>query len=156
MRKLRTWIILGVVLFLPLTMAAKGCGGSTAGAAGAVHWAKSQIGCPYVWGGTGPCSSGYDCSGLVMEAEAAVGIAIPRTSQDQWAKLSHDFGPARGELVFFAGLDGTVSAPGHVGLVLGPHRMIEAYAQGVPVRISTFGLSTSPQGDQIPIGYATP
>ena len=59
-------------------------------------------------------------------------MTIPRTSQEQWKLLPHV--PASkvlpGDLVFFAGADGTVQAPGHVGLVVGKHTMIEAYATG--------------------------
>lgn len=124
--------------------------------AAAISFARSQIGCPYVWGGTGPCGSGYDCSGLVMDAWAAAGVTIPRTSQQQWAELPHAATPRRGYLVFFAGGDGTPSAPGHVGLVIGPHLMIEAYAPGYPVRIATFGLPGSPPGDGSPVGFADP
>jgi cell wall-associated NlpC family hydrolase len=41
------------------------------------------LGCPYVWGGTGPCANGYDCSGLVYAAYAAARIHIARTTH-QW------------------------------------------------------------------------
>lgn len=122
----------------------------------AVAYARDQLGCPYVWGGTGPCGSGFDCSGLAMDAWASAGVTIRRTSQDQWATLPHVGTPRPGDLVFFAGGDGTPSAPGHVGIVIGPHRMIEAYATGVPVRVSFFGTSGSPAGDQNPVGYADP
>jgi len=128
-----------------------------AGAAGqAIAYAEAQLGKPYEWGATGP--DAFDCSGLVMEAYASAGITIPRISQAQWAGLPHvapgDQKP--GDLVFFAGADGTPTAPGHVGLVLGPHRMVEAYASGVPVRISHYGTPESPPGDQAPAGFARP
>jgi cell wall-associated NlpC family hydrolase len=124
----------------------------------AIAYAEAQLGCPYLWGGTGPCSTGYDCSGLVMEAYASAGVTIPRTSQAQWAQLPHiPPGHQRpGDLVFFPGADGTWTAPGHVGLVLGPHRMVEAYAPGYPVRISHYGTPGSPAGDQAPAGFARP
>jgi peptidoglycan DL-endopeptidase CwlO len=32
----------------------------------AVAFAFAQLGCPYVFGGTGPCGAGFDCSGLMM------------------------------------------------------------------------------------------
>ena len=122
----------------------------------AIAYEKQQLGCPYVWGGTGPCASGYDCSGLVYEA-----YGLPsslRTSEEQWAGLPHVATPVRGDLVFFAGADGTPSDPGHVGTVLNPakHTMIEAYASGVPVRISTYGLPSSASGDTNPVGFANP
>ena len=43
-----------------------------------------------------------------------------------------------GDLVFFAGADGTVTDPGHVGMVIGGGKMIEAYATGFPIRVSSY------------------
>ena len=82
-------------------------------AAQAIAYAQRQLGLPYLWGGTGP--DAFDCSGLVMEAYAAAGISIARTSQEQWATGPHVSTPEPGDLVFFAGADGTVTSPGHVG-----------------------------------------
>jgi cell wall-associated NlpC family hydrolase len=122
----------------------------------AVNYAEAQIGKPYLWGGTGP--DAFDCSGLVMMAYRAAGVDIVRTSEKQWQTLPHV--PANkvvpGDLVFFAGADGTPKAPGHVGLVVSKNTMIEAYATGTPVRISTFGEKTSPPGDGAVVGYAQP
>jgi cell wall-associated NlpC family hydrolase len=91
-----------------------------------IAYAEAQIGKPYLWGATGP--DAFDCSGLAMMAYRAAGITIPRTSQQQWAA-----GPrvpasqARpGDLVFFAGTDGTRAAPGHVGILTGKNQMIDA------------------------------
>ena len=53
----------------------------------AVAFAYNQLGCPYVYGGTGPCGAGYDCSGLTMSAWASAGVSIPRVSYDQIASL---------------------------------------------------------------------
>ena len=50
-----------------------------------------------------------------MQAYAAAGISIARTSQDQWAWGPQVSTPEPGDLVFFAGADGTVTSPGHVG-----------------------------------------
>lgn len=121
-------------------------------AAVAITYAKHQIGAPYVWGGTGPYAAGFDCSGLVMEAYASAGISIPRTSEDQWATLRHiPRSRARaGDLVFFAGSDGSWSAPGHVGLVTGPHLMLDAYGSGVPVQVQPFSDAGTP------VGFARP
>ena len=122
----------------------------------AVSYAEEQLGKPYLWGGTGPAA--YDCSGLVMMAYRAAGVNIPRTSQDQWQHLPQV--PASkvvpGDLVFFAGADGTTKAPGHVGLVIGKNTMIEAYATGFPIRISTFGTPQSPGGEASVVGFAQP
>jgi len=130
----------------------------TQAVATAIAYAEKQLGCPYLYGGTGPCQDGFDCSGLVMMAYRAAGISIARTSQAQWASQTHV--PASqvqpGDLVFFAGSDGTPIAPGHVGLVIAPGVMIEAYATGFPVRVSAFGTSAAAGGDGTPVGYTRP
>jgi cell wall-associated NlpC family hydrolase len=124
--------------------------------AAAIAYAQQQIGKPYLWGGTGP--NAFDCSGLVMMAYQAVGVDIPRTSEDQWA-----WGPEvpasqvePGDLVFFAGSDGTATDPGHVGLVIGGGKMIEAYATGFPIRVSSYGTSASAGGDNQVVGFTRP
>ena len=110
----------------------------TQAVAAAITFAEQQLGKPYLWGGTGP--DAFDCSGLVMMAYRAAGINIARTSQAQWATETRI--PASqvqpGDLVFFAGSDGTVTDPGHVGLVIGNGKMIEAYATGFPIRVSSY------------------
>jgi peptidoglycan DL-endopeptidase CwlO len=114
-----------------------------------IAFARAQLGKPYLWGGTGP--DAFDCSGLVMMAYRVGGISIPRTSQDQFA-----WGPRipasqaePGDLVFFAGADGTVAAPGHVGLVIGQGMMIEAYSTGFPIRIARYT-------NRGPVGFTRP
>jgi cell wall-associated NlpC family hydrolase len=130
-----------------------------AGTAGKIlAWAEAQLGKPYVYGATGP--DAFDCSGLAMMAYRAAGITIPRTSQAQWA-----FGrqiPAGqvqpGDLVFFAGADGSPAAPGHVGIVLDPatHTMIDAYETGYPVQEDTYGLPASKGGLSPVVGFTRP
>jgi peptidoglycan DL-endopeptidase CwlO len=115
----------------------------------AIAFAEQQLGKPYLWGGTGP--DAFDCSGLVMMAYRAAGINIARTSQQQWATETRV--PASqvqpGDLVFFAGADGTPTSPGHVGLVIGDGKMIEAYATGFPIRVATYT-------GRAPIGFTRP
>jgi peptidoglycan DL-endopeptidase CwlO len=122
----------------------------------AVSYAEEQLGKPYVWGATGP--DAFDCSGLVMMAYEAAGVNIARTSQEQWKTLPHvpKSKVEPGDLVFFAGSDGTPAAPGHVGLVIGKNLMIEAYATGTPIRISAFGTAQAAPGDTVVVGYAQP
>ena len=129
------------------------------GAAGKVlAYAAAQLGKPYVFGATGP--DAYDCSGLVMMAYRAAGLAIPRTSQAQWSYGRQI--PASqaqpGDLVFFAGADGTPAAPGHVGIVVNPatHTMIDAYATGYPVEYDTYGLPASKGGLSPVVGFTRP
>jgi peptidoglycan DL-endopeptidase CwlO len=128
----------------------------TQAVATAIAYAEQQIGKPYLWGGTGP--DAFDCSGLVMMAYRAAGIDIARTSEAQWTTEPHV--PASqvrpGDLVFFAGSDGTVTSPGHVALVIGNGKMIEAYATGFPIRVSTYGTSSSAAGDQAVVGFTSP
>src|SRR5262249_49779978 len=100
------------------------------GAAGkAVAFAYSQLGCPYVFGGTGPpCNQGYDCSRLTQQAWAAAGVSIPRTSGEQWSALPHvalaQIQP--GDILEFNGL-------GHVAIYVGGGMLIDALHTGVPV-----------------------
>jgi peptidoglycan DL-endopeptidase CwlO len=109
----------------------------------AISYARQQLGLPYIWGGAGP--DGFDCSGLVMMAYRAAGINIPRTSQQQWA-----WGPRiqpgheqPGDLIFFAGSDGTPASPGHVGMVIGKGMMIEAQQTGVPIHIVRYSAGSA-------------
>lgn len=55
--------------------------GAGPGGSGALDFARTKIGGPYVWGGEGP--SGYDCSGLVRAAFASTGVSLPHSSASQ-------------------------------------------------------------------------
>ena len=112
-----------------------GSGGSTtatdplpksgAGANAAVAFAYNQLGCPYVFGATGPCPQGYDCSGLAMAAWAAAGVSIPRDTYEQWAALPHVPLSALqpGDLIYFNG-------ESHVGIYVGGGDIIDAPTPG--------------------------
>jgi cell wall-associated NlpC family hydrolase len=123
-----------------------------------IAYARAQIGKPYLFGATGP--DAFDCSGLVMMAYRAAGITITRTSQAQWAYGRQiPASQARpGDLVFFAGSDGTPTAPGHVGIVVNPatHTMIDAYATGYGVEYDTYGLPASKPGLSPVVGFTRP
>jgi len=102
----------------------------------AVAFVFKQLGCPYSYGSTGPCSVGFDCSGLVMAAWAAAGITIPRDTYEQWAALPHvaesDLQP--GDLLYYNGI-------GHVAMYVGGGMIIDAPTEGEPVR--ELAMSTS-------------
>src|ERR1700722_6507476 len=122
----------------------------------AVAFAFKQLGCAYVFGGTGPCTAGFDCSGLVMKAWAAAGITIPRDTYEQWAALPHISESAiqPGDLLFYNGI-------GHVAMYVGNGMIIDAPTQGEPVRelsMSTSWYSGSFDGAARPLspGGTTP
>ena len=101
----------------------------------AVAFAFNQLGCPYVYGGTGPCHMGFDCSGLAQAAWASAGVQIPRDSYEQWAALPHvpvaSLEP--GDLLIYNG-------EGHVAMYVGGGYIIDAPQTGLDVekiRMST-------------------
>jgi peptidoglycan DL-endopeptidase CwlO len=101
-----------------------------------VSLAEQFLGTPYVWGGSAP--GGFDCSGLVQYVYGQLGVSLPRTSEEQATvgTAVSDLSAAQpGDLLFFAGSDGTASAPGHVGIYVGNGQMIDAPYTGTDVRI---------------------
>jgi peptidoglycan DL-endopeptidase CwlO len=112
---------------------AKYTGPTSTQAEKAVAFAYSKLGCPYVYGGTGPCSAGYDCSGLTQASWAAAGIAIPRTADEQWNGLPHvstaDMQP--GDIMIFNG-------GGHAGIYVGNNMLIDAPQPGMTVERVAF------------------
>ena len=119
------------------TGTSNGGGGTTSGhytgptgtqADTAVAFVFRQLGCPYVFGSTGPCNLGFDCSGLVMSAWASAGVSIPRDTYEQWAALPHiaeaDIQP--GDLLYYNGI-------GHVAMYVGNGMIIDAPQPGQDV-----------------------
>ncbi len=116
---------------------------SAGGAATAVAAAESQLGVPYVWGGTTPLgtpgdpSGGFDCSGLVMWAWAQAGVSLPHFSGAQFDDTTpvplSSMEP--GDILFYG--------PGgneHETMYVGNNEMIEAPQTGevvhiVPIRL---------------------
>lgn len=108
--------------------------------------ARSLVGTPYVWGGDSP-QQGFDCSGLVQYVYGAAGIDLPRTSEEQARVGSAVPGLAQaqpGDLVFFAGSDGTPTSPGHVGIYLGAGQMIDAPYSGTDVQVQPVSAAGTP------------
>ena len=113
---------------------------ATGGPSGSAVVAEADkfLGTPYVWGGSAP--GGFDCSGLVQYVYAQLGVSLPRTSEEQATLGTAVPGMAEaqpGDLLFFAGSDGTASAPGHVGIYIGNGQMIDAPYTGTDVRIES-------------------
>jgi cell wall-associated NlpC family hydrolase len=94
----------------------------------AAAFAVSKLGCPYVYGATGPCNDGYDCSGLAQAAWAAAGVSIPRTTYDDWASLPHVSMSSLvpGDLILFDG-------EGHVAIYVGDGKIVDAPHTGADV-----------------------
>jgi cell wall-associated NlpC family hydrolase len=96
----------------------------------ALDYALRQLGKPYEWGAEGPRT--YDCSGLTSEAWAAAGVTVPRTSQEQWARLPRvpltELRP--GDLVIYHP-DAT-----HVAMYAGDGQVVHAPRTGEKVKLS--------------------
>ncbi|MGD9752803.1 MAG: NlpC/P60 family protein [Acidimicrobiia bacterium] len=108
-------------------------------AAIALSAAMSQLGVPYVWGGSSP-SQGFDCSGLMYWAYAQAGIRISRPAdyqRDDAIRISYeDLQP--GDLVFYG------EPPSHVGMYIGNDEIINAPQTGELVSIKTMWYSRKP------------
>ena len=103
-------------------------------AADAVRHALTQLGVPYVWGGTTP-GVGLDCSGLTQWAYREAGLDLPRLAQEQDVGAAVDRGSLRpGDLAVW---------DGHVAMIVGNGLMVEA---GDPVQLSPIRTTNLNQG----------
>ncbi|WP_059105553.1 C40 family peptidase [Shouchella shacheensis] len=104
----------------------------SSGASGDVlSTARSQVGAPYVWGGTTP--AGFDCSGFINYAFAADGVSLPRTAQGIYNSASTVSNPSPGDIVFFEGTYSTSAHITHAGIYLGGGDFVHAASNGVEV-----------------------
>ncbi len=110
----------------PTTSTPTATGGNTATAQKIVSAAYSQLGVPYVWGGSTP-GKGLDCSGLVQYCHAVAGISLPHYSESQYAGGKKVSSPQPGDICW---------KPGHVGIYIGNGQMIEAQRTGTNIMIS--------------------
>ncbi|GAA4790422.1 NlpC/P60 family protein [Streptomyces ziwulingensis] len=107
-----------------------GWGRPSAGGNRALRFAVEQLGKPYEWGAEGPAS--FDCSGLTSVAWQRAGTPIPRTSQEQWARLDRiELDELRpGDLVVY------FPEATHVALYLGDGKVVQAPRPGARVKVS--------------------
>lgn len=99
-----------------------------------VEIAQRMLGTPYRSGGQSP--RGFDCSGLASYSYGRAGIALPRTSADQFAAARPvSRGELRpGDLVFFNINGRSVS---HVGIYVGQGRFVHAPGSGKVVSLES-------------------
>jgi cell wall-associated NlpC family hydrolase len=112
--------------------------------------ALAHLGAPYLWGGRE--STGLDCSGLVLQAFMACGLACPRDS-DQQETLGAP-APAdalrRGDLVFWKG---------HVAMMVDAERMVHANAFHMAVAVEPLAEARAriaQRGGGEPIAFRRP
>ena len=101
-------------------------------AARAIELAQTWLGVPYVFGG---CSrTGVDCSCLVQNVFAVLGVHLPRVAVDQFNATIAVNNPQPGDLVFFA----NTYEPGisHVGIYIGDGMQINAPTTGQVVSVA--------------------
>ena len=112
--------------------------GTPAAVAAVIDFALKQLGKSYQYGATGPNT--WDCSGLIQAAYAVIGVPLPRTTFDQVnagtpIPITDPAAFRPGDLLFIPGDDGTLTAPGHVGLYLGNGLVLHAPKTGDVVRV---------------------
>ncbi|WP_461207391.1 C40 family peptidase [Clostridium sp. DL1XJH146] len=96
-----------------------------------VAYASNFLGCPYVWGATGP--NYFDCSGFTQYVFAHFGISIPRVSyvQTNFGTYIPKSQLQPGDLVFFG------NPVHHVGIYIGNDSFIHAPQTGDVIKISS-------------------
>ena len=121
----------------------------------ALAYAVKQIGKPYEWGAEGPTA--FDCSGLTSQAWGHAGQEIPRTSQEQWARLPRvpmkELRP--GDLVVY------FPEATHVAMYLGDGMVVQAPRPGAKVKVSPIAANpllgaVRPDPDDGPMAGYTP
>ena len=101
--------------------------GNTSTASKIVSAAYSQLGVPYVWGGTTP-GKALDCSGLTQYCLRCAGISVAHYSGSQGAGGQRVSNPQPGDLVCYSG---------HVGVYIGGGQMIHAPHTGTVVQVAS-------------------
>ncbi|MBO3142992.1 C40 family peptidase [Dermatophilus congolensis] len=90
--------------------------------------AKTQVGTPYLWGGSTP--TGFDCSGFTQYVYKKAGLRLPRTAAEQQQALTPTSKPRPGDLVFYG------RSAHHVGIYLADGLMLHAPHTGKNIAIA--------------------
>lgn len=133
----------------------------------AANWAKTNAakGLPYHWGGGHPYTTqvpppggGWDCSGLCGSAWLAAGVTLAGgygTAADLFNECKAQSAPygsvtkdqiQPGDLIFYAGGDGTLTEPGHVTMYVGDGQMAEALDHTTPSHVVAADFEGSGRG----------
>jgi len=103
-------------------------------AAQVIAFARSQIGVPYLTGGS--TAAGYDCSGLVLASYGSAGIGLARVAAQQYLDGPNvsltDLRP--GDTVYYATNLADPNSIYHTAIYIGGGQMIEAAKPGTLVR----------------------
>ncbi len=104
----------------------------------AIYLAQNAMGCPYVYGATGP--SKFDCSGLTTYIFSAVGVSLKRSAynqgyDDSFDKIEGASNLKRGDIVFFNTISDS-DLSDHAGIYLGDGYFIHASSGAHKVVVS--------------------
>jgi cell wall-associated NlpC family hydrolase len=102
----------------------------------AIEAAQTQLGKPYMYGGSGPDS--WDCSGLTQWAFAQAGVLIPRTAADQYTAIPNKVALGQlepGDLLFWATDTTDPTTIHHVAIYVGNGLMLAAPHTGTNVQV---------------------
>jgi len=110
--------------------------GGSAVAQAAIAAASTQLGKPYVYGGSGP--DVWDCSGLTQWAFRQAGVYLPRTAAQQYAAVPTKIPLGQlepGDLLFWATDLSNAASIHHVAIYVGNGQMLAAPHTGTVVQL---------------------
>ncbi len=111
-------------------------GVGSAVAQAAISAASTQLGKPYVYGGSGP--DVWDCSGLTQWAYRQAGVNLPRTAAEQYVAIAAKVPLGElepGDLLFWATDLSNPATIHHVAIYLGNGQMLAAPHTGTVVQV---------------------